>query len=87
MDSNVPHAGCGWRRLGTWQTNIFLERLSQQLHDLLGVKPFITRKGEHVSEDALVYEFMYYSRDDWVKLMGPLDSSGRQLHWADYGLA
>jgi hypothetical protein len=49
---------------------LFQERLSKQLHKLLGVKPFITRKGEHTPEWATIYEFMYYSRDDWVKEQG-----------------
>jgi hypothetical protein len=46
---------------------LFQERLSKQLHKLLGVKPFITRKGKHAPEYATIYEYMYYSRDDWVK--------------------
>jgi hypothetical protein len=60
---------------------LFQERLSEQLHKLLGVEPFITRKGEHVPEYASIYEYMYYSQHDWAKENGyPIDASGSQLH-------
>jgi hypothetical protein len=61
---------------------LFQERLSEQLHKLLGVKPFITRKGEHAPDYASIYEYMYYSQDDWAKEQNgyPIDASGSQLH-------
>jgi hypothetical protein len=45
---------------------MFQKRLSEQLHKLWGIEPFITWK----QGDALIYEFIYCSRDDWVKEQG-----------------
>jgi hypothetical protein len=47
---------------------MFQERLSEQLHKLFGIDPFITRQ----QGDAVIYEFIYSSRDDWVKEQGHL---------------